>query len=97
VIQSKERKMNTRKLISPSSLTGALLVGLLSQPALATDEIVVVGKPATAPVVTAEHRADVERYLRTFDEQLRQTLREDLKRQAPPKVELASTEAPTRG
>lgn len=89
--------MNTRKLISPSSLTGALLVGLLSQPALATDEIVVVGKPTPAPVVTAEHRADVERYLRTFDEQLRQTLREDLKRQTPPKVELASNEAPTRG
>jgi hypothetical protein len=97
VIQSKDRKMNTRTLISPSSLTGALLVGLLSQPALATDEIVVVGKPAQPAVVTTEHRADVERYLRTFNEELRRTLREDLKRQAPPKVELASNEAPTRG
>lgn len=90
--------MNTRKLISPSGLTGALLVGLLSQPALATDEIVVVGKPApVAIVVTTEHRADIERNLRAFDEQLRETLREDLKRQAPPKVEVASNATPTRG
>jgi hypothetical protein len=89
--------MNTRKLISPSSLAGALLVGLLSQPALATDEIVVVGKVTPAPVVTTEHRVNVEQYLRAFDEQLRQTLREDLKRQTLPKVEVASNVAPTRG
>ena len=91
--------MTSRKLISPNiGLTGALLVGLLSQQAMSADELVVRGEATPiAAVVAEQHRGDVEQYIRSFKEELRQTIQEDLKRQLTHKVELAASLAPTRG
>jgi hypothetical protein len=95
--------MSTRKLIGTNaSLAGALLVGLLSHQAGATEELVVYGTAAAgaATAVSVEQRlfqAEVEQYIRSFNEQLRLTLEQDLKRQVAPKVELASSVVHTRG
>lgn len=94
-------EMSTRKLIGTNaSLIGALLVGLLSHEAGATEELVVYGTAAAATAASVEQQlfqAEVERYIRSFNEQLRLTLEQDLKRQVAPKVELASSVVHTRG
>jgi hypothetical protein len=93
-------EMITLKLIGPNTgLTGALLVGLLSQQAAATEELVVYGTATTA-AVSADHRlfqSEVAQYIRSFNEQLRTSLDQDLKRQLAPKLELASSVIQTRG
>ncbi|HLF09749.1 MAG TPA: hypothetical protein VJA26_00925 [Gammaproteobacteria bacterium] len=87
--------MTTRKLIPPNTgLAGALVIGLLSQQAGATEEMVVYGA-ATAAISVEQGllRSEVERYIRSFKLQLDQ----EIKRQSAPKVELASSGIATRG
>ena len=92
--------MSTHNLTGPTiGFASALLVGLLSQQAGATEELVVYG-PAAPVAVGVEQglfQADVEQYIRSFKLELQTTLDQDLKRQLAPKIELASTVVATRG
>ncbi|HLF12380.1 MAG TPA: hypothetical protein VJA26_14320, partial [Gammaproteobacteria bacterium] len=75
--------MTTQKLIRPNTgLAGALVVGLLSQQAGATEEMVVYGT-ATAAISVERGllRSEVEQYIRSFKLQLDQ----EIKRQSAPK------------
>ena len=87
--------MSTQNLTGPTmSFAGALLVGLLSQQAGATEELVVYGSAATAVGVDQGMlQADVELYIRSFKLQLQTTLDQQLE----PKIELASSVDVTRG
>jgi hypothetical protein len=92
--------MTTRKSIGLGALVlAASLGGGSIAIAEAAEEFVV---SANAPVKRAAFEprtfeADVEQYIRAFNEQLRTTISEDLKRQRPPKIEVASRTTPTRG
>jgi hypothetical protein len=92
--------MLTRKLITPLASAGiALSLGLLSQTATATEEIVVNGAEVAARVETYEAllRSEMKEYVRSLNHSLKATLDKDLKEIDAPKLELAALETSTRG
>jgi hypothetical protein len=92
--------MFTRKLITPSSsLSAALLVGLFSHQAAASEEVVVYGAEAAAKAEAqqAQFRSELDEYVRSLNEQIKVNLDQDLKQLTAPKLFLASGETPIRG
>ncbi len=91
--------MATRTFPAGMSLAMGLAVSLLTQQATATEELVVYGTPASAAVKIDQEafRAEIANYVRTLNEQLKETLDADLKRALAPKLELASAEIHARG
>ena len=90
--------MKTRILNSATTaLTGALLVGLLSQQAVASEEPVVYRSATAALVDQQALRSDLEQSIRAFKQELKATIDQDLKLQRAPKLELASSVTATRG
>ena len=91
--------MLTRKLIIPGSSAAALLLGLFSHQAAATEEIVVYGAEAVALAQAREalFRSQLDQYVQSLNEQIEATLHDDLKRVNAPKLELASSEDSIRG
>ncbi len=84
------------RILTPSA---ALLLGAFSQQAAATEEIVVYGAEVVAQIEArdAMFRSEMDEYIRTVNEQIKATLRESVKTQAAPKLEVASTEESIRG
>lgn len=81
-----------------AALVAGLSVGLLAQQASATEEIVVYGSTAAVfKVQPAVFRAEIDKYVRTLNSQLRATLEENQSRAPAPKVELANNTTPVRG
>jgi hypothetical protein len=101
---TKDTTMNSAKWMNRGlGLTAALLT-LSAEPARAAEEVVVYGRALPA-AIRDEHRlykSELEQYLRAFNEQLKATLDQDLKRDLAkrdlaPKVEIAARVTPTRG
>jgi NADPH-dependent 7-cyano-7-deazaguanine reductase QueF len=90
--------MSMQKRMGRVAAVGVLLVSLHGQPAWATDPIAVAGNPVPVSINDEQRlfRSDTEQYIRAYNEQLRVTIGKDLKRQLTPKIELASSRAPTR-
>lgn len=87
----------TRALWS-ATLAAGVSFGLLAEQGAAGANLV----PQKAPVAAAEVRADAFRadnasYLRELNEQLKQTFRDDLRRELAPTLVLASNELRARG
>lgn len=97
--------MVTSKTVNPAlSAFAALGFGLLGQIAAAADEVVVNGaeQATEAKAAAAELRAEMARYMRSLNTQLRDKLDRDLKRLSVPtleleKIELSARVLPTRG
>ena len=91
--------MVTRKLSTPALLAVGLSVGLLAQHATATEANPALKHPVRVEVTVSgqQFRADIENYVRTLNEEIRNTLGQELKRSLTPKIELASNELRARG
>lgn len=104
-IVAKVMTMVTSKTVNPAlSAFAALGFGLLGQIAAAADEVVVNGaeQATEAKAAAAELRAEMARYMRSLNTQLRDKLDRDLKRLSVPtleleKIELSARVLPTRG
>ncbi len=89
----------TRKLFTLGKrLAIGLVVGLLAQQALA-DEVIVRGSSASAGVGVDQKvfRAALETYIRSVNDELKTAVDRGLKRDAEPKVEIASAAQPAHG
>ena len=92
--------MLTRKLTNPSAtLIAALVAGLLSQTAAATDEIVVYGTEAAVRAQQSEalFQSEMQDYVQSLNQRLKTALDEDLKRITAPRLRLAASKVSTRG
>jgi len=87
------------RILTPSAMAAALLLGAFSQKAAATEEIVVYGTEVVAQIQArdAMFRSEMDEYIRTVSERIKATLQESVKSQAVPKLEVASSEEPIRG
>ena len=87
------------RILTPSATAAALLLGVFSHQAAATEEIVVYGTEVVAQIEArkAMFRSEMDEYIRSLNERIKATLRESVKEQAAPKLELASAEEPVRG
>jgi hypothetical protein len=87
------------RMLAPSATATALLLGVLSQQAAATEEIVVYGTEVVAQIEArqAMFRSEMDEYIRSLNERIKATLQESVKDQTVPKLEVASTEEPVRG
>jgi hypothetical protein len=90
--------MVTRKLFTAAAAVG-LSVGLLAEHAAGAEAAVTQKAPIATDFVvdTTLFRAEIDRYVRALNEQMRTTLNEDLRRELAPKVVLASNELRVRG
>ena len=88
--------MVTRKLLTATAV--GLSVGLLAQHATGAEALMVQKAPVAAELVVDAQlfRNEIEGYVRELNRQMRETLNEDLRRELPPKVVLASNELRTR-
>ena len=86
-----------RKLLTPA--VAVLVVGLLSQQARASEEMVVYGSVRTYAVKVDPQvfRAEIDSYIRALNTELKATLDRDQKPVEAPKVELASNVTQGRG
>ena len=86
-----------RKLLTP--VVASLAVGLLAQQARASEDVVVYGSARTYAVKVDPQviRAEIDRYIRALNTELKATLDRDTKPVEVPKVELASNETQGRG
>lgn len=99
--------MVTSKTVNPAlSVFAALGFGLLGQIATAADEVVVRGaeQATQAEVAAAEFRAEMARYMRSLNTELKDKLDRDLKRLSVPtleleleKIDLSARVLPARG
>ena len=91
------REAQAAGLLTP--VVAATVVGLLSQQARASEEMVVYGSARTYAVKVDPQvfRAEIDSYIRALNTELRATLDRDLKPVEAPKVELASNAAQGRG
>jgi hypothetical protein len=91
--------MVTRKLSMPALRVAGLSVGLLAQHAMATEANPALKEPVLVEVRVngQQFRADIENYVRSLNQELRNTLDRELKQSLTPKIELASNELRTRG
>lgn len=92
--------MLTRKLTNPIASMGLVLsVGLLSQTAAATEELVVNGAEVAARAQEGEalFQSDMKEYVKSLNHSLKATLDKELKENAAPKLTLALNEAASRG
>jgi len=89
--------MVTRKL-STATAAVALAVGLLAQTATGSEAPVPHKAPLPEFKVDAEiFRSEIDAYVRELNEQMRETLQRDLRRELTPKRVLASNELRARG
>jgi hypothetical protein len=89
--------MFTRKLITPSlASAAAVLLGLFSHQSAAAEEIVVYAADTTE-VRQAVFRSEIDKYVRSLNEQIKVTLDKDLKQVSAPQLLLAESETLTRG
>jgi hypothetical protein len=92
--------MLTRKLTNRIASVGLVLsVGLLSQTATATEELVVNGADVAALAQEGEalFQSDMKEYVESLNHRLKATLDKELKEIAAPKLTLALNEAASRG
>ena len=91
--------MVTRTLSMPAALAVGLSVGLLAQNATATEANPTFRSPVLVDVTVDEQlfRTDIEKYVRSLNEEIRSTLGQELRRSLAPKIELASNEHRARG
>ena len=92
--------MLTRKLTHRIASVGLVFsVGLLSQTAAATEELVVNGAEAAAVAQQGEAllRSDMKEYVESLNLRLKVTLDKELKQIATPKLTLALNDAAGRG
>ena len=87
------------RILTPSAIAAALLLGAFSQKAAATEEIVVYGTDVVARIEArqAMFRTEMDEYIRSLNERIKATLQEDVRIRAIPKLEVASSEEPVRG
>ncbi|MEO8464606.1 MAG: hypothetical protein ABI640_04640 [Gammaproteobacteria bacterium] len=91
--------MVTRKLSMPAALAVGLSVGLLAQNATATEANPTFKSPVLIDVTVNQQlfRTEIESYVRSLNEEIRNTLGQELRRSLAPKIELASNELRARG
>ena len=90
--------MLTRILNNPkASLIAALTMGLLSQTAAATEEIVVTGVDVSAQATAERLQSEMKDHVLTLNHRLKATLDEDLRRLQAPKPRIALSKISTRG
>lgn len=90
--------MVTRKLSLPAALAVGLSVGLLAQNATATEANPTFKSPVQAVTIDQQlFRTEIEKYVRSLNEEIRSTLGQELRRSLAPKIELASNELRARG
>ena len=88
-----------RTTLTPSLLAVGLSVSLLANVAAANGALVAYRAPVIADIAVDGRvfRSEIDRYIRSLNEQLRTTLDQDLRRDLAPKLELASNELRARG
>ena len=86
--------MVARKLLTVIAV--GLSVGLLAQPAAASEPARVQKAPVAEVVDAGLFRSEIEGYVRELNRQMRVTVNEDLRRELSPKVVLAVNELRTR-
>ena len=98
-ISVKDLSMVTRKLSTLAALAVGLSVGLLAQYATATEANPTFRSPVLVDVTVDEKlfRTEIEKYVRSLNEEIRSTLGQELRRTLTPKIELASNELHARG
>jgi hypothetical protein len=91
--------MVTRKLSTPAALAVGLSVSLLAQHATATEANPTFKTPVLVDVTVDEQlfRTEIDKYVRSLNEEIRSTLGQELRRSLAPKIELASNELRARG
>lgn len=92
--------MLTRKLTHRIASVGLVFsVGLLSQTAAATEELVVNGAEAVALAQEGEAllQSDIKEYVESLNHRLKATLEKELKQIEAPKLMLALNDAAGRG
>ena len=90
--------MLTKVLINPTaSLIAALTLGLLSQTAAATEEVVVTGVDVSAQATAERLQSEIKDHVLTLNHRLKATLDEDLRRLQAPRPRIALSRIPTRG
>jgi hypothetical protein len=87
------------RILTPGAFSAALLLGVFSQQAAATEEIVVNGTDVAARIEArhAMFQTEMDEYIRSLNERIKATLQETVKIQALPKMEVASSKVPVRG
>ncbi len=88
------------RILTPTA--AALLLGVFSQSAAATEEmyeIIVYGSDVVARMEARDalFRSEMNEYIQSVTERIRATLQEGVKIEMVPKLELASSEEPVRG
>jgi hypothetical protein len=90
--------MFTRTL-TPSATAAALLLGVFSQQAAATEEIVVYGAETIAQIEArqAMFHSELAEYKRSVNEWIRATLQDGVRPAVVPRLKLASSDEIVRG
>jgi hypothetical protein len=90
--------MVTRTLLTATAAVG-LSVGLLAQHAAGAEGLLLHKAPLATEfkVDTQTFRNEIDAYVRELNEQMRETLNRDLRRELTPKLVLASGELRARG
>lgn len=85
------------RILTPSATAAALLLGVFSQQAAATEEIVVYGTEAVAQIEAryAMFRSEMDEYRRSVNEHVKDTLQRGVTPPAVPKLQVASSEEPS--